>query len=167
MSKGLKRSLSNASPASVPIVRTISLVNRSIVVDGATGVGWGTIVIDGLPTGNISLLSAVASLTVSTSSASVTTTFDGDFSVGTSPATSASLSGAISNIIASSALGAATARVSPTVRATNATPAILNNTDSSMEVNLSLLIDDATISADDVEFLLNGFVSFAFAKLGG
>lgn len=166
MTKGLKRTLKRASSSDLSLIKTIPLTNLSFLVDGASGVGFGSVVVDGLPKGNLSILSVFTNVNFTTSSSGVTSTFDGDFSIGTAPATSASLSGTVSNLIASTALGAATAKVSPTKRVVNATPLIVDNTDSSLEVNLSLLIDDANISADDVVFLANGTVSFVIANLG-
>jgi len=63
-------------------------------------------------------------------------------------------------------LGAATARVSPVVRATGVTAAIFDNTDGSLEINLNLIIDDATISADDVEFTASGVLEIVYCVLG-
>jgi hypothetical protein len=166
MTKGLKRSLERASSSVVPLVRTIQLVNKPLTVNGLSGVGFGSVVLDGLPVGNLSILAVYNNLNFRTSSGSVTATFDGDFGIGTAPSTTASLSGTTSNLIASTALGAATASVSPTKRVTNATPLIVDNTDGSLEVNLNLLIDDANISADNVAFLANGTVSFVIANLG-
>jgi hypothetical protein len=166
MTKGLKRALKLASANDISVVKTIPLSNVSFLVDGASGVGFGSVVIDGLPVGNLSILSVFSNVYFTSASASVQATFDGDFSVGTSPASSASLSGAVSNLIASTALGAATSKVSPTKRVTNVTPFVFDNTDGAGEINLSLLIDDANISADDVAFTVNGTVSLVMANLG-
>lgn len=165
--KGLARSLARGSKVRNPIVKhTVKIKDLAIEVDGATGVGFGTAVIGDLPEGNILFLGAVGYAQFTTADAGVTATFDGDFSVGSAPTADATLSGAEVDIIASTALGAATAKVSPRARGTNATQVILDNTDGSLELNLNLLIDDATISADNVAFVANGDVFLSYIVLG-
>ena len=169
--KGLKRSLTRGNKQINPIVKdTIVVKNKTLQVDGATGVGFGSLVIGDFPAGNIMLLGAVSYFNFLTSAAGVTATFDGDYGIGTTPASDASITGADVDIIPSSALGAATATQSPTVRGVDATGAkagvIFDNTDGSLELNLNLLIDDATISADDVNFTVNGYLVISYIILG-
>jgi hypothetical protein len=169
MGKGLPRSMRAGQPARSAVVKaTIPLRNVAVAVAGASGVGFGSAVIGDLPQGNILLLGAVAYLRISEiagGDADVQDTFDGDVSIGTAPTADATLSGAEVDIIASTALGAATAGVSPLVRATNATQAILDNTDGSMELNLNVLIDDLNISGAG-SLLANGSLHLAYTVLG-
>lgn len=167
--KGLQRSLSRGSPARQDVVKQVVKVNKlAIQVDGATGVGFGSAVIGGLPEGNILFLGAVAYMqfTKAASATGIEATFDGDYGIGTTPASDATITGTDVDIIASTALGAATAGVSPRARGTNATQAIFDNTDGSLELNLNLLIDDANISADDQDLTVSGELYIVYSVLG-
>lgn len=167
--KGLQRSLSRGSPARQDVVKQVVKVNKlAIQVDGATGVGFGSAVIGDLPEGNILFLGAVAYMqfTKAASATGIQATFDGDYGIGTTPASDATITGADVDIIASTALGAATAGVSPRARGTNATQAIFDNTDGSLELNLNLLIDDANISADDQDLTVSGELYIVYSVLG-
>ena len=171
MVKGLARSISRGDAQRAPIVRqTVKVRDLAITVDGATGVGFGTAVAADLPAGNILLLGAVAYLAFTgPTSASLDDDWAGDYGVGTTPASDATLTGADIDIIGSTALAAATAEVSPRTRgvgvtATNA--AILDNTDGSLEINVSLLVDDANIGADGLAFTADGEIFLSYVVLG-
>lgn len=166
--KGLPRSLARMLPASAttPIVKqSIPVLARTLaVVDGAPG--RGTLVLGDLPEGNILFLGAVSYLRFTTADADITATFDGDYSVGTVPTADNDLADSgEADLIPSTALGAATAKVSPLVRGTNATQVVLDNTDGSLEVNLNLLIDDAAISGA-ADFTVEGYVQIVYSVLG-
>lgn len=166
--KGLPRSTSRAKQASTPVVtRRIQIRNLQVTVAGTTGVGFGSVAIEGLPQGNILFLGAVAYAQFSKNGdADVQDAFDGDFSVGTVPTVDVDLADSgEADIIASTPLGAATAGLSPALRATNATQSILDNTDGTLELNLNLLIDDANISGS-ATFLVNGSLNLAYIVLG-
>ena len=148
MGKGLPRSMSRGAAQRQEVVKhTINITGTVAVTATGAAVGFGTSVIGDFPEGNILLLGAVAYVQLSGSGAdaNLDATWDGDFSIGTAPTADVTLSGAEVDIIASTALGAATAEVSPRVRVTNATQAILDNTDGSMELNLNVLVDAANI----------------------
>lgn len=165
--KGLPRSLSRSAAGSGSSGKTVPIKDLAIRTTGATGVGFGTAVIRGLPEGNILLLGAVAYLQFTKLDAGTIATFDGDYSIGTVPTADVDVSDpGEDDIIPSTALGAATAGVSPMVRGSNATQVILDNTDGSLEVNLNLLIDDASVSADDQDFTVSGVLSLAYIVLG-
>ncbi len=119
-----------------------------------------------LPAGNILFFGAAAYLQFTKLDAGTTATFDGDYSVGTTATADATLSTTDANIIGSSALGAATAGVSPVVRGEGATAVMLNNTDGSLELNLNLIMDDAVVSADDQDFTVTGYIDRVYAVLG-
>lgn len=168
--KGLPYSQSRGNPQTAQIKKVrVPFTSKAIEVDGASGVGFGSAVIGGLPVGNILLLGAVAYAQFTTASASVQAAFDGDYSIGSAPTADASLSGAEVDIIPSTALGAATAKVSPNKRGVSTASiggTVLDNTDGSLELNLNLLIDDANISADDVAFTATGEVWLSYVVLG-
>jgi hypothetical protein len=165
--KGFARSLRRGVPASQDVVRqTIALSGVALTTTGLTGIGFGTKVIGDLPEGNILLLGAVAYLQFTKSSAGTIATFDGDVAIGSAPTADNALAGAEVDIIPSTALNAATAGVSPVVRATNATQVMLDNTDGSLELNLNLLLDDASVSADGQNFTVSGAVYLAYIVLG-
>lgn len=169
MSKGLKRSLSRGAASQARIMKyDVPIRNLALsVADGAPG--FGTAVLAALPQGNLLFLGAVAYLQFSTASVGVTTTFDGDYSVGTIPTANNSLGDAgDADILPSTAMGAATAGVSPVIRAASTDAlggGVINNTDGSLELNLNVLIDDAAISGAGV-FAVNGTVSIAYIVLG-
>lgn len=171
MSKGLNRSLSRSEPLKAHIIKqTIVVRDLAISVAGTSGVGFGSAVAAGLPEGNILLLGAVANMSFAGSGAdaALVDTWEGDFAVGTTPASNGTLTGADIDIVGSTALAAATAEVSPTTRgvgvtATNA--AILDNTAGTLEANLSLLIDDADISGT-VPITATGEIYLSYVMLG-
>lgn len=174
MTKGLQRSLARAPVGRAPGARAPSPVKVTLVVaalalevDGATGVGWGTVVAGDFPEGNIQLLGAVANLQFTgPTSASLDDDWEGDFGVGTTPASDATITGADVDIIPSTALAAATAEASPKTRAVMATPVIFDNTDGSLEINVNLLVDDANIGADDLAFTADGEIELSYTILG-
>ena len=169
MSKGLVRSLGRANPQAAAVVKQrIKVSNVSLsVVDGAPG--YGTVVIGDLPQGNILFLGAISYLSFTTSDADVTATFDGDYSIGTVPTADSDVADSgEADIIPSTALGAATAKVSPVVRGASTDAiggGIIDNTDGSLEINLNLLIDDAAISGAAI-FTVNGYVEVLYSVLG-
>lgn len=166
MAKGLPRSLARGKAGNAPVVRKqkFPFKNVAISVAGTTGVGFGTAVIGDFPEGNILFLGAVAYATFTSADTDVQATYDGDFAIGTTPTADATLSGTDANIIGSTALGAATAGVSPNVRATSSNAATLDNTDGSLELNLNLIIDDANISGT-ADFTAEGIVEVAYAVM--
>lgn len=171
MGKGLPRSMSRGEALRQEVIRqSFRASDLAITVDGALGVGFGTAVLGDLPAGNILLLGAVSYLQFTTASASVQDAFDGDFSIGTVATVDLDLADAgEADIIPSTALGAATAKVSPLVRGVSTTSlngVILDNTDGSLELNLNLLIDDANIAADDVDFTVDGELILLYSVLG-
>lgn len=172
--KGLVRSLGRGAPLD-QIVSKILLKPRrgsaTFTVDGATGIGFGTVVLGGLPQGNILLLGAVSYMSAAGpgGDAGLVDTWAGDYSIGTTPADDGTLTAADIDIIDTTALAAATAEVSPRTRAVPITPivpVILDNTDGSLEVNYNVLVDDANISADAIPFTVEGEVWISFVMLG-
>lgn len=163
--KGMIRSLAR-NPFAQP-VRKLSIPVRALALSiaGTTGVGFGSVVIGDLPPGNILFLGAVAYMQFTTADGDVQAAFDGDYSIGSAPTADATLAGAEVDIVPSTAMGAATAGVSPVVRGANATQVMLDNTDGSLELNLNVLIDDINISGTG-DFLVSGVLHIAFTVLG-
>lgn len=164
MSKGLPRSLARGKGQFTVRKQKFPVKALAISVAGTTGVGFGTAVMGDLPEGNIMFLGAMAYLTFTSADADVQATYDGDFAIGTTATADATLSSTDANIIASAALGAATSGVSPTVRASNATAAVFDNTDGSLELNLNLIVDDANISGT-ADFTADGMVEVLYAVM--
>lgn len=166
MGKGLPRSMSRGAAQRQEVIKqTINLRGTVAVTATGAAVGFGSLVVGDMPQGNILLLGAVAYVQLSGSGAdaNLDATWDGDFSIGTAPTADVTLSGAEVDIIGSTALGAATAEVSPRVRAVNATQAMLDNTDGSMELNLNVLIDAANIGdGATVNLTASGVLQLAY-----
>lgn len=165
--KGLIRSLSRGPKAQAPIVRQAFVLNDlAITVDGATGVGFGTVVAGDFPEGNILFLGGISYLQFYSADVGVTTTWTGNYGVGSTATADATLSTTDVDLIASGAISAATAGLSPVTRSSNATVVMLDNTDGSLELNLNFIVADATISADDVPFVVDGYIELVYIVLG-
>lgn len=171
MTKGLPRSLARGSRARQEIVKQRVAVSDVVVTVSAVGtaVGFGSAVIGGLPEGNILLLGTVANLafTGSGSDAALVDDWEGDFGIGTTPADDATISGTDVDIIGSTAIGPATAEAIATVRATNATTAIIDNTAGDAELNLNLLVDASDMTDDEVsDITVSGDFWIIYTVLG-
>lgn len=179
MGKGLPRSHSRMSPqreggGGVQKLN-ISLDGITVSVAAvAAAIGFGSTVIRGLPEGNIQVLGAVLSnfqLSGSGADANLSDTWAGDFGIGSTPADDATITATDVDVVASTALAAATAEVSPNiVRTVGVTPTMvpLDNTDGSLELNLNVLIDAADITDDETVVLtaLSGLLSISYIVLG-
>lgn len=153
MGKGATRAR-NRAPLKGGTLRVAKIPFDVLVTltDGAPG--SGSAVIRKLPQGNVMFLGATCYATFTKVSGALTATFDGDFSIGTTPDANATLATTDVDLIASTAMGAATAGVSPRIRSLTANSGgiltnnvtIFDNTDGSLEANLNVLIDDAAIS---------------------
>ena len=165
MTKGRRRSserpLGNKRQAMIR--QLFKIVNKTIsVVDGAPG--YGSAVAFRLPEGNILIHGAVGYIILTTSDADITATFDGDISIGTAATADGTLSGAEVNLVASTPLNAATAKVSPNVRlitSSTTTGVIHDNTAADVVFYFNLLIDDAAISGA-ADFTANGYVEVLY-----
>lgn len=145
MAKGLPRSLSRgkAQPEAVTKIRLPINHPISSVAVGAA-IGFGSAVIGGLPEGNLKIIASAVKVQFSgPTSADLVDTFSGDFSVGSTPASDATLTGTDVDFIASTAIGPAIAEVTPEVTPVNGVDHVLDNTANDLELNLNLLIDAA------------------------
>lgn len=170
MAKGLPRSLSRGEPQRQEIIKqTFTVRNVTLTVDGATGVGFGSVVIGDLPKGNILLLGAVAYMQFTgPTSAQLSDTWNGDYGIGTTPAGDATITAGDVDMIQSTAVGPAVAEASPRTRgiSLNADAGeIHDNTDNSLEINLNLLVDDADISANGIAMTVNGELTLLYSVL--
>lgn len=171
MSHGLPRSLKRANKSEAIINREVIVVkDGTLTVDGATGVGFGTLVIGDLPAGNVLFLGALAYMQFTgPTSGDLDDDWAGDYGVGTTPASDGTLSAGDVDLVPSTALAAATAEASPRTRGVQADGAfcgvVLDNTDGSLEINLNLLVDDANIGADDLDFTVNGELVLSYVML--
>lgn len=168
MSKGLPYSHKRGSQTETPIFKANLLVTDLIVsvVDGAPG--FGTAVIRGLPEGNIILLGIVCYFEFESQDGDISATFEGDYSIGSAPTADGVLAGAEIDIIASTAIAAATAGVSPDIKGISTQTQhakFIDNTANDKELNLNLLIDDLSISGA-ADFTVNGSVHFLYSVLG-
>lgn len=170
MSKGLSRSLGRGSPGTEKVIKQVVPFAASLISSGATGVGFGSTVIAGLPEGNILILGAVAYAIISkdtvAGAAGTLDAFTGSYSIGSSATADATLSGTEIDVIAAQTTAAATAGVSPLTRATGPTQSIIDNTDSSKSLNFNLLLDDASVSADTQHMKVSGQLYIAYIVLG-
>ena len=168
MSKGLRRSINRGAKLLSDVVKIdIGLDNLTLSLDGAI-IGFGSAVLTALPEGNFVLLGCVCNLQFDSVDADVAATWEGDYSVGTTATADSTLATTEIDIIASTAIAAATAKLSPITRgASSATEnsAVFDNTDGSLELNLNMLMDDADI-ADDADMIVNGTVHLAIVMLG-
>ncbi len=174
MTKGLPRSLSRASLPRSPIQsQTIVLRGKAISVSSiTTGPGTGTVVAEGFPEGNLLFLGAVANLSFagSGSDANLVDTWAGDFGIGTAPLTGVTLDTDEVDLVVSTALAAATAEVSPVTRGTSLAAdagEIHDNTASTLEINVNLLIDAADIGdGQTVAMTIDGEIYLSYIILG-
>jgi len=171
--KGLIRSLRRGRPLD-QIITKLKLHPRrenTFTVDGAAGVGFGSLVLGGLPEANILLLGAVGYMAISGpgGDAGLVDAWNGDFGIGTTPASDGTITGDDVNVIGSTAIGPAVAEAAPRTRGETTVPivpVILDNTDGSLELNLNVLVDDADISADGILFTVDGDLWVSFVTLG-
>lgn len=171
MPKGLPKSLSRGAALKKPIINQTIRVNTTVNVTAtAAGVGFGTVALGALPEGNVLFLGAVANLRFSAlgaNSANVIAAFNGDYAIGSGADADGALSGAEVNMVASTALGPAVARITPFARGTGATQVVLDNTAKTLNINLNVLVDAADITdATTVTLTVEGTLDIAYLMLG-
>jgi hypothetical protein len=175
MSKGHQRTLDRAAlkggtlrPHKIPFDVEIT------VPDPGDAVAFSSAVIGALPQGNIMLLGAVmyAQFT-DVGGDGLIAAFAGDFAVGTAATADGDFGDAgEANIIQSTELLAATG-TTPRIRALTANTSgvltsnvtILDNTDGDLELNLNLLIDNASID-DEAVVRAQGVLYLAYMVMG-
>lgn len=168
MAKGLPKSLGRGEPIVSAVTRiTIPVRNVPIsVANGSSAPGRGTVNIGGLPKGNLIFLGAISSLMFQALTTEAISSWEGDYSIGITPNADADLADAgEANLIPSTPIGPAIGRLIQLTRGANATPVVIDNTLGTYEVNLNLLMDDASQS-DDVTVNANGYVMLAVIVMG-
>ena len=168
MTKGLPRSLSRgkASPEAITKIR-IPIDHSISVVAVSTAIGFGSVILAGFPEGQLKVMaSAIKVQFAGPTDANLVDTWEGDFGVGSTPASDATISGTDVDLIGSTAIPAATAELSPEVNAIIGVDHILDNTENDLEVNLNLLIDAADITDDEtVVIAVTGYMEITLLTM--
>ena len=147
MSKGFIRSRSRGEPLLAPVIKTRVDIDATFYPRNGANRHWNE-PLALLPEGFVLLHGAIAQLRFDGSGApaALTAGWEGDFGIGTDVTLSAALSGDRVNIIPSTSIGAATARIATAV-GTSSTQVILDATSGRSVFSLNLLVDAADISA--------------------
>lgn len=168
--KGLPRSQAHGPASRADIVKQAIPFSLALISSGATGVGFGTTPLAGLPEGNILVLGAVAYAVVSKDTvlgaAGTLDAFTGNYSIGSTATADATLDTTDVDVVASTAISAATAGVSPTTRGTGVAQSVIDNTDSSKVLNFNLTLADASVSADTQHMKAVGTLYLSYIVLG-
>lgn len=170
--KGLLRSLDRRPRHRRDMVKeTIVLDGKTIdITSVSTAVGFGTLVIGDFAEGNILYFGMAGTIGFagSGSDANLVDDWEGDVSLGSTATVDVTLDTTDVDLLASTAIPAATAEVVDAFRVAEvATPIMLNNTDGSLEINLNMLIDAADIADDEtVTITLSGTIELAYTVLG-
>ncbi len=170
MTKGLPRSLAHAKPFAAPINKLSLPVNASIdSVTVAAAIGFGSVLIGDFPEGNILILGVIANIGFAgPTSADLVDTWEGDFGIGTTPASDATITAGDVDLVQSTAVGPATAEAIAETRGEVGTTGVIHdNTDGSLEINLNLLVDAADQTDDTtVAIIATGMVYISYVVLG-
>lgn len=168
--KGLPYSNSRGAAAAAPTVRkvTFPIKNLTVAVAAAAAAdGFGTAILGDFPEGNILVLGGIAYLQFLTADADIGATWTGSYGVGTTPTADAVIATTDEDLIVEVALAAATAKLSPVTRGVGLAPALFDNTDGSLELNLNLVIATAAIAdGSSADFTANGYVQLVYTVLG-
>lgn len=148
MTKGLPRSLSRgkAQPEAITKIR-IPIDHVISVVAVTTAIGFGSVVLTGLPEGQLKIMASAIKVQFNgPTTGDLVDTWEGDFSLGSTPVSNATISTGDEDLVGITALAAATAELSPETNAVNGVDHVLDNTAGDLEVNLNLLVDAADIT---------------------
>ena len=168
MGKGFPRSLKRGPETRQELIKKRIVISAEMEFTGVTDTAvFATAVLSDFVEGNVFLLGAVANLTFTgPTSANLTNDYQGDVSIGAAPTADVTLNGAEVNIIPSTAIPAATAEVS-SVRSTNATPVVLDNTDGSLEININVSLDaNEVTNAEAVTITVTGDLWVVYTMMG-
>lgn len=170
MGKGLPRSHARMTHGRFGKVQLIIPVRSLpvVITDPGAAAGWGTAIIAGLPVGDILFNGMKAELTITKDDVDMIDAFDGDIAFGTAPTADNTLAGAEVDLIASTAIAQGVSGVSANNRAIS-TPTehgvMIDNTGGTLEINLQVLLDDASLNAD-AAVLVDGVVYFDATYMG-
>lgn len=150
MSHGLNRSLARSVPLDARVRKQTVMINSlAMTIEESGNIGFGFSVAGNFPKGNVLFLGAVAGLSF-TASGAIAGNWNGDYSVGSTGTTSQTLTGTEIDIIASTSIAAGGLTVPTTRGVTEAASKalFLDNTDGSLGINVSVLVDAVDISAN-------------------
>ncbi len=167
--KNVKRGLPNSQSVRTMVV-PIKNLQIPITDPGAGLAAWASAVIGGLPIGNVLILGAVCNLQLSSASAGISATFTANFSLGTTATADATLAGTEVNLLPSTAIAAATAKVSPLTRGVTVADNLMDCTSKTtnktiMPITLNIILPDTSISANSI-LVANGALWLSYTILG-
>ena len=175
MTHGYQRGLSKAPFGQEDGFRRvrIPISNATLNVAAAgAGVGFGTLVVGGLPPQYLLYAGGVAVIGFSTADTDLTATFAGQYSVGTTADANGTLATTEINLIDATDILAAARVVPGTIgHHPNSSGAsslqLLDNSDGSLEVNLNVTVDAGDIGdASDADLTVNGYIDLIFCCIG-
>lgn len=179
--KGNARSQGRAPVGTEASPRRLRIpINTTVTAAAAgAGVGFGNATIGALPEGNILLLSSGGYFNFTSSSANLTATWGGSFSVGSTADADGSLAGTEVNIVASSTIAAATSKTSNNNKGlfagsnaspgtfTASPPQLIVNTNKSVNAILNVVVNAADITdATSAPITVTGYLDLVFMVLG-
>ncbi len=168
MSKGLIRSQERGAALEQKITKmTLSLDGLAMAITEDTAIGWGTVVVGGLPEANILLLGLVMDATLTASGTGIEADFAGSVALGTVATADDDITTPATNddMLTSTAYSAADTSVA-TFKVDNATSVIIDNTDGTAEINLNVIIDDAGVAGDVGVLTAAGALYIVYVTLG-
>lgn len=144
----------------------LTFTNHSVTINDPTGAaGYGTTKCYDFPEGQITILSAVANLTLTAGAGGISDTFNGDFALGTAGTADSDFGDAgEATIIASTATPAATSGAS-TAKGQNTAAVVIDGTGTAADLYLNFLVDDGDISAADT-LAVGGTLTITWIKGG-
>lgn len=171
MTKGLGRSLQRGPKNEARIVKdTIVLTGKTIdVVSVGAAIGFGSLVISDFPEGNILVLGMAGTIGFAGSGAdaNLADTWEGNFGIGSTPASDATISADDEDIVTEADIAAAVDEVVADFRVADGKGVMLDNTDGTLELNLNVLIDNGDIVDDETVVLtLSGLLEISYIVLG-
>ena len=166
--KGLQRSISRGPKATAAVLKMDIPFTHVVAIDGAA-VGFGTVPLAQLPEGNLLIHGLILNLTTMTRvGTEIIATWIGDTGLGTTPMDDATISAGDDDLIVSGTTIIAVAGVAPAQRRitrTTISEVVIDNTAGALEVNLNILVDDASI-ADDDSLTVVGSLHMTYTVLG-
>lgn len=173
---GASRLLSAANSVNPPPAGFIRLrypiVNQILTVAAAgAGVGFGSLSF-GLPEGFLYLNAATVFCQLATTSANISNaTFGGNFGVGTIATVAGALTTTEVNLVPSTALPAAVAKVTTGIRGVTLTPPAVANIQDNHSKTMSMFLNVAVNAADITDatsapLTVNGFIDLVLMQMG-
>lgn len=167
--KGLPRSRSRGPAlASLLIKRSIKFRKTVAMTDAGAAGAWGTVVLEGIPQGNMVLLGAMLYATLTKGDANIIDAFTGNISLGSAATADATLSGSEVDLIPSTAVATGVAGVSANNRAASTATQnglVVDATAGTTKFNLNVIVPDASSTANS-SFTVEGTLYVAYILLG-